>query len=109
MMAFRRELFKIFSAAIFSLALLLPTAVKFVHTFEGHKHKACTDISTHFHEKQLNCSICDFHFSIFNFTPQQQPEFVAIDGFQKTETLYFLPDFNTNPTHYFLRGPPRLS
>ena len=108
-MTFKKEILKIISAAIFSLALLLPTAVKFAHTFEGHEHKACTDLSTHLHEKQLDCSICDFHFSIFDFTPQQNTEFIAQEEFQKTETLYFLANFSLNSTHYYLRGPPLLS
>jgi|SRR5690606_26877739 len=108
-MAFTKNFFKMFLAAIFSLALLLPTAVQFAHTFEGHEHKACTDISTHLHEKRLDCSICDFHFSLFNFTPQQQPEFVIQEGFQKTEILYLLPELESTTTHYYLRGPPRFS
>ena len=108
-MAFKKEIFKIISVAIFSLALLLPTAVKVAHTFEGHEHKACTDLSTHLHEKQLDCSICDFHFSIFDFTPQQQPEFLVEEFFKKTENLYLLSDFHSNFTHYYLRGPPFFS
>jgi hypothetical protein len=109
MKIFKNKIFKIFSAAIFAFALLLPTAVKFAHTFEGHEHNTCTDFSTHLHEKQLDCSICDFHFSIFNFAPQELPEFIVIDGFQKTEAIYILPEFKLNTTHYFLRGPPLFS
>lgn len=108
-MSVKREILKIIAASIFALALLLPTVVQFAHSFEGHKHEACIDISTHFHEKQLDCSICDFHFSIFNFTPQQFAELVIQEGFQKTEIPYFVADFTLNSTHYFLRGPPLFS
>ncbi len=108
-MTFKKEIFKIISAAIFSLVLLLPTAVNFAHSFEGHEHKACTDLSTHLHEKQLDCSICDFHFSFFDFTPQQHSEFLAKEEIQKAETFYLLPDFSLNTTHYYLRGPPLFS
>ena len=106
---FTKQIVKVFSAAIFAVALLLPTAVKFAHTFEGHEHKPCTELSTHIHQKQLDCSICDFHFSIFNFTPQEFPEFAVLHSFQKTETVYLLPEFKLNSTHYFLRGPPLFS
>lgn len=105
----KKEIVQILIVTVFSLALLLPTAVKFVHTFEGHKHNTCTDFSTHIHKTQLDCSICDFHFSIFNFKPQELPEFVILNGFQKTETVYLLPKFNKNTSHYFLRGPPQFS
>lgn len=105
----KKEILRIVTVAIFSFALLLPTAVKFVHTFEGHEHEACTDFSVHIHKKQLDCSICDFHFSIFDFKPQELPEFAILNGFQKIETNYLLPKFNQNTSHYFLRGPPLFS
>jgi hypothetical protein len=105
---FKREIIRIFAATVFSFALLLPSAIQFAHTFEGHEHKACTEFSTHIHKKQLDCSICDFHFSIFNYTPQELPEFAVLDGFQKNETVYFLPEFKLHSTHYFLRGPPQF-
>ncbi len=109
MKQFKTEIVKVFWAAIFALALLLPTAVKFAHTFEGHEHQTCTDFSTHFHKKQLDCSICDFHFSIFDFKTQELPEFAVLNGFQKTETVYLFPEFELSTTHYFLRGPPLFS
>ena len=109
MKLFKKEIVKVFSAAIFALALLLPTVVKFAHTFEGHEHKTCTETSTHIHQKQLDCSICDFHFSNFNFILQELPEFVVLHGFQKTETVYLFPEFKLSATHYFLRGPPLFS
>ena len=96
-------------ATIFSLVLLLPSAVQFAHTFEAHEHKACTDISTHLHEKQLDCSICDFHFSIFTFTPLEVLDFTVFQGFQNTESFYFTSAFSLNLSQYFLRGPPLLS
>ncbi|CAM3422907.1 hypothetical protein [Aequorivita lipolytica] len=109
MTIFKKEIIRLFVASIFSLALLYPTAVQFAHTFEGHEHKACTETSTHLHEKQLDCSICDFQFSIFNFSPQELPEFTVFHSYQNIETVYVLPEFKLNTTHYFLRGPPLFS
>jgi len=109
MILLKTKVTQILVATIFSLALLLPTAVQFAHTFEGHEHKACTDISTHLHEKQLNCSICDFHFSIFAFTPQEVLDFPLFHRFQHIEIFYFTSTFNLDPAPYFLRGPPLFS
>ncbi len=109
MTLFKKNIVQFLAATIFSLALLLSTAVKVAHTFEGHEHRACTDLSTHLHEKQLDCSICDFHFSIFNFTPQQVAEFSVFHSFKSVDTFYLLPEFSNKTSHYFLRGPPALS
>lgn len=109
MIFLKKEIARFLMASIFSLALLLPTVVQLAHTFEGHEHKACTNISTHLHEKQLDCSICDFHFSIFTFTPQELPEFVVYHSFNQTEIIYLLPEFTSKPAAYFLRGPPLFS
>jgi hypothetical protein len=100
---------QILVATIFSVALLLPTAVSFAHSFDGHEHRACTDLSTHLHEKQLDCSICDFHFSIFNFSPEKLPEFTVFHSFECVATAYILSDCSLHTRYYFLRGPPLFS
>lgn len=105
----KKEILKFIAAAIFSLALLFPTAIKFAHTFENHDHEVCTDFSVHIHKKQLDCSICDFHFSIFSFEAQNPFEFAVINSFHAMKTIYLLPEFTINDLHYFLRGPPLYS
>lgn len=102
----KSQITQFLTATIFSIALMLPAAVQFAHSFEGHKHEVCTDVSSHIHEKQLDCSIFDFHFSIFNFNPQELPEVVTIHSFQNTETLYILPKIEGEYAAYYLRGPP---
>jgi hypothetical protein len=104
-----QKIVRLLTVSVFSLALLFPAAVKFAHAFDSHEHKACTETSVHIHKKQLDCSICDFHFSLFNFNLQKLPEFAVFHGFQKNETVYFLPELQYYAHHYFLRGPPRLS
>lgn len=108
-MILTKEILNTFLAAIFSLALLFPTAVKFAHTFENHEHEVCTDFSVHIHKKELDCSICDFHFSIFSFEANNPLEFTVINSFRTSETLYLIPEFTIKNSHYFLRGPPLLS
>lgn len=108
-MILKKEILKVILAAIFALALLFPTAVKVAHTLENHEHEVCTDFSVHIHKKQLDCSICDFHFSIFSFETLSLPEFAVINSFHLTKTLYVFPELTINKTHYYLRGPPLLS
>lgn len=93
-------------AAIFSLALLLPTAVQFAHTFEGHEHKACTDISTHLHEKQLDCSIDSFHFSFFDLAFQSFSISTQSVIVKKNLFAYNQHPINSNKRFIKLRGPP---
>lgn len=95
-------------AAIFSLALLLPTITQTVHALDGHQHEVCNDFSTHLHKKQLDCSICDFHFSIFDFKVPTLPEFIYPDGFYEPETVLVSTESSSATTHFFLRGPPLL-
>jgi len=109
MKLFKGNIVKNFTATIFVFALLLPTAVQIAHAFESHEHKTCTELSTHIHEKQLDCSICDFHFSNFNFTLHKYSEFAVLHGYDNAQTVYLLPEFTPNYTHYFLRGPPFFS
>ncbi len=108
-MTSKKEIFKFIFAAIFSLALLFPSFVQLAHTFEDHKHEVCIDFSVHIHKKQLDCSIYDFHFSLFNFEVDPPFKFAATNSFQTTETHYLLPEFTINAVHYFLRGPPLIS
>ena len=96
-------------ATIFSLALLLPIATQTVHALDGHKHDVCNDFSTHLHKKQLDCSICDFHFSIFDFKVPTLPEFIYPDGFCDQETVIVITEPSSVTTHFYLRGPPLLS
>lgn len=98
-----------FIAAIFSLALLLPIVTQTIHALDGHKHEVCNDFSAHLHKKQLDCSICDFHFSIFDFKIQSSPEFISFSTFHKLESIALLPEASTLVLHYYLRGPPLLS
>jgi len=105
----RHRLLKIFIAAIFSLALLLPIFTQTFHALQGHKHEVCVDFSSHLHEKQLDCSICDFHHSNFDFKLYNYSELIVFSTFHKVESVVVLIDSTSLISHYYLRGPPRLS
>ncbi len=96
-------------AAIFSLALLLPIITQTIHALDGHKHEVCNDYSTHLHKKQLDCSICDFHFSIFDFKIQPSSEFISFSTFHTLDSITLYPDTSTFVSHFYLRGPPLFS
>lgn len=102
----KKETFKSLFAVIFSLAVLMPMGVKTVHLFGDHEHKACTDVSTHFHKKQLECGIQDFHFSSFHFSPQPSFHFESFELIKNGQTSYLWPEISSESRHYLLRGPP---
>lgn len=106
---FKHNPIKIFIAAIFSLALLLPMATQAVHALDGHQHEVCYDLSSHLHKKQLDCSICDFHFTNFDFKLQGFPDFIGFNTFNKVESIALFPETSTFLSHFFLRGPPLFS
>ncbi|QAA80417.1 hypothetical protein EI546_01130 [Aequorivita sp. H23M31] len=101
--------FKIFIATIFSFALMFPIAIQTAHALDGHEHQVCNDFSTHLHKKQLDCSICDFHFSSFDFKPQQLPEFSYVFGQNTAQNEYREAEILQSAPHFFLRGPPSIS
>lgn len=108
-MNFREQLFRKITSIAFVLALLMPTMVQFAHALEGHEHKVCNNFSTHIHKTKLNCAVCDFHFSTFNYSPENLFAFNKIETFQKTEIEYFFTETTSSSFHYLLRGPPLFS
>lgn len=106
---FRLKPIKIFIATIFSFALLFPIVIQSIHAFDGHEHQVCNDYTSHIHKTQLDCSICDFHFYIFDFKPLQIPEFIGITSNFKIQTEYHVSEIIADTPHFFLRGPPLFS
>ncbi|PVW13850.1 hypothetical protein [Marixanthomonas spongiae] len=98
----------VLSALLIGL-LLFPSAVQFAHIFEGHDHKPCSEITTHLHEKQLDCTLFDFHFSNFSYSVAEYPEFYSLDEPSKLETRYCPVEVSANSATYFVRGPPANS
>ena len=91
--------------------VLMPSAIELVHLLEPHDHEhvACSEVPTHLHEKELDCSLCDYKLAVYHFEPL--PSFT----FHVHSPSYDLPtsltsSFN-NLAHfsYLLRGPPALS
>lgn len=91
------------------VTLIVPSIVKFSHTFSHHKHKVCIgEKSTHIHEVDLDC---DFHkfqlnktFTISNYNSKL---FICEELLVKIVSQYdFLNSYQK--LHFVLRGPPSL-
>jgi hypothetical protein len=91
------------------LALLTPTAVKFIHVFSHHKHGICQEYKAHLHSSDIDCSFHKFKlttsftipvFSVDIFTPKHNHE--------NTVAQYlFLSAYQH--LHFSLRGPPQFN
>jgi len=100
--------FRILTLALV-FALLTPTAIKFVHIFNHHKHEICHDENqTHLHTYYADCSFHKFKltpsytipvFSVEFFTPEHSHE-TTVDPY------LFLAEFQQ--LHFSLRGPPQF-
>lgn len=101
------EITKKISAIIMLMLLLLPMFSAIAHSLEDHDHPICNEVTTHLHELETECSICDFHFQAYNFNPLQQlEEFTAKSYFK--HTLHYNSITALNSTYnYLLRGPPQ--
>jgi len=107
---YKKQLGKNIAALLLFAALMLPTAVQFVHMFEGHEHIACTEQSTHIHKSVVKCDICHFHLASFNYDIDQYPEIFLPTIPVKIETNFASLQFHSfKITNTQLRAPPILS
>jgi len=94
-------------AVVLLLAILLPSAVKFTHVFEDHKHEVCTDYSTnHMHEIDLECEFFKFKLNTQYYTLLENFDLIIEDNFFKIKDTYYNFQFNYQQLSYSLRGPP---
>ncbi len=96
----------ILASVLLTAALLFPTVVQAIHTFDGHEHVSCKELKTHLHEEKVQCDLCDFQLSSFQFTffsyELNVHETVVEQPKISVHKVYFLykSDFTS------LRGPP---
>lgn len=101
---------KLISALGLFIALMLPTAIQFVHVFGVHEHFVCTDQDSHVHQTPVKCEICTVQVVPFDSNLSQYSDILPPDyEILPTESLAALQFetifFNSNP----LRGPPAYS
>ena len=96
------------AALLLVTIVLFPSFFQLAHVFEKHEQNYCFENSTHIHEHEIKCSVCDFKL---NSTDDQLPnhvEFLTIN-FDKQLTLeYYNFKYNHQHLSYSLRGPPTL-
>lgn len=92
-----------------SLVIMMPSFVMAGHIFEEHEHISCNEVKTHLHEAKVDCSLCDFHFSSFDFEPELTIDFLTHSIILTSVDNYTSSDFNTSHNTYLLRGPPAIS
>jgi len=101
-----QDILKAIGAIILMAALLFPVLLQFTHMFEDHDHKPCAEVSVHLHEKKIDCSICDFHITLFTYTLNSYYE-LHIQQYNKLVTTAFIASEKQAVNHHFyLRGPP---
>jgi len=101
---------KLISALGLFIALMLPTAIQFVHVFGVHEHFVCTDQDSHVHQTPVKCEICTVQVVPFDSNLSQYSDILPPDyEILPTESLpalqFEMIFFNSNP----LRGPPAYS
>ena len=99
--------FRTYIATIFLFALLLPTAIQVIHSFEEHEHVACTsNINKHIHELDNDCGELHLHIKVFYYELYSPSTLLNNKVFAKN-TLHKPQQLKT---HYFSnkssRGPP---
>ncbi len=97
------------TATLLLLVVLLPSAIKFAHIFENHKHEVCNNpTDTHFHEVDIDCEFYKFKLNtVFSFKALNSEIFTFKDHYKIIDSQYqFVSDFQRLP--FALRGPPYL-
>lgn len=96
-------------AAAFLVALLFALSGKTIHVISesGHEHDfVCSESSTHFHEQEHTCFICDFELQLSDGYNFDSPE-LAISIILKEEaskSIFFV--FSETHFSFTSRGPP---
>lgn len=94
------------SSLLLVLLLMLPAAFQLAHAFEGHEHTSCDEITTHIHEKKLECDLCDFQLSTFTWTLNSLAEFTSSDIQTKDVFTLKISLKTEDQSQLSLRGPP---
>lgn len=90
-------------------ALLVPTAVKFTHTFSHHKHEVCKNgNSTHIHKVDLDCDFHKFQLNSHLFFHFRSTHVMRPTLHTKISILIYNFFYNHRQLSFSLRGPPVL-
>lgn len=106
----KKQIRNIVASLVFIMALMLPTAVEFIHMFEGHELTSCEEQRTHVHEFEAKCKICSFHLVSFDYDLDKYPDLLLSEIFIELESdLTSLQLHSYKITNTQLRAPPVFS
>ena len=94
-------------SSVLILAVLLPFAIQFIHSFENHNH-ICDVNDLHIDEHKIDCSV--FHFKINQKSIDFSSEIAFFES-HFSDNLIFSFDSQLNSFQYFnksSRAPPSL-
>ena len=108
-MILKTYILKYFGAIALVFVLMLPASVQFSHLFEGHEHEICTEQTTHLHEDQTQCELCDFFGTAHDYTIPVAPTYTAVLlPNSKKHTTATVSFFSSKRTFKQLRAPPSI-
>lgn len=96
-------------AVLLTLALMLPTGVQFAHVFDGHEHVACNELKVHLHEDKIDCDLCDFQLSSFDYQVSEYSETHLVLISSEKDIFYTSFIGAEDNGSITLRGPPTAS
>lgn len=95
-------------ALLLIIIMLFPSAFQFAHAFEKHEQNDCIELTTHLHEQEVECSICDFHISTFSYSFFNELEYSHTKNHKIYADYYISKKHNSIKQSFSLRGPPKF-
>lgn len=103
----KKEIGKKIIALLLFIAVVLPISIQFIHLFEAHEHVVCTEQSTHIHQLDIECEICSYHLTSFDYSIAKYPDLTVLTSYAKVDVNHYslqLSSFSVTNTQ--LRAPP---
>ena len=109
-MDYKRQTVKNITALLLFVALMLPSAIQFIHMFEGHDHLACKEQTAHLHETVVKCNVFSIHLASFNYDIAEYPNLLLPKIYvEKKVNFAFLQFHSFSISNTQLRAPPIFS
>ncbi len=104
----QRKIYDRITALFLLVLMLFPIVSEATHALGDHEHPICTDVTTHLHELEPDCSICDFHLTVFTFNVLEESITINEVSYLPIASHYTPSTSLENSHHYLLRGPPQI-